>query len=121
MLLGNEILPRQLKEEHRIAEDTTGHTVVEQEMRVVGVLVGAEQFKGDLFIETFNGDSAELTRTLLPMGDAQGSFKVLSLSDFSCLSYLPHHTQSIHRLRRSSRLGVDVNHCRSRSGRGRYA
>ena len=43
-LLANRVELEQLTEEHRVAIDTTGLTVVRQGMRVVGVPVGTKQF-----------------------------------------------------------------------------
>ena len=71
-----------------MAIDTTGLTVVRQEMRVVGVPVGTEQFQRDFLPEAVNGEPAELVRALIPMGDAQASFQILRISAPSRLSYL---------------------------------
>ena len=67
--------------------DTTGLTVVRQEMRVVGVPVGSEQFQRDFLQEAINGEPAELVRVLVPMEDAQRSFQILRLSATSRLSH----------------------------------
>ena len=68
--------------------DTTGLTVVRQEMRIVGVPVGAEQFQRGFLQEAVNGEPAELVRALVPMKDAQVSFQILRLSATSHLSHL---------------------------------
>ena len=68
--------------------DSTGLTVVQQGMRVVGVPVGTGQLQRDSLQEAANGEPAELVRTLVPMGDAQVSFQVLHLSATPRLSHL---------------------------------
>ena len=68
--------------------DTTGLTVVQQGMRVVGVPVGTEQFQRDFLQEAVNEEPAELVRALVPMEDAQASFQILRLSATSRLSHL---------------------------------
>ena len=55
--------------------DTTGLTVVRQEMRIVGVPVGTEQFQRDFLQEAVNGEPAELVKALVPMEDAQANFR----------------------------------------------
>ena len=71
-----------------MAIDTTGLTVVRQEMRVVGVPVGTEQFQRDFLQEAVNEEPAELVRALVPMEDAQASFQILRLFATSRLSHL---------------------------------
>ena len=68
--------------------DTTELTVVQQEVRVAGVRVGTEQFQRDFLQEAVNGEPAELVRALVPMEDAQASFKILRLSATSSLLHL---------------------------------
>ena len=68
--------------------DTTGLTMVRQGMRVVGVIVGREQFQRDFLQEAVNGEPAELVRALVPMEDVQASFQILRLSATSRLSHL---------------------------------
>ena len=46
--------------------DTTGLAVVRQEMRVVGVPIGTEQFQRDFLQEAVNGEPVELVRALVP-------------------------------------------------------
>ena len=87
-LLADGVGPEQLTEEQRVAMDTTGLTVVRQEMRVVGVPVGTEQFQRDFLQEAVNGEQAELVRALVLMDDAQASFQILRLSATSRLSHL---------------------------------
>ena len=65
--------------------DTTGLTVVGQEMRAVGVPVGTEQFQRGFLQEVANGEPAELVRALVPMEDAQASFQIFRLSATSRL------------------------------------
>ena len=69
-----------LTKEQRVAMDTAGLTVVRQEMRVVGVPVGTEQFQRDFLQEAVNGEQDELVRALVPVEDAQASFQILRLS-----------------------------------------
>ena len=87
-LLAYGVRPEQLTEEQRVAMDTTELTVVRQGMRVVGVLVGTEQFQRDFLQEAVNGEPAELVRALVAMEDAQASFQILRLSAISRLSHL---------------------------------
>ena len=68
--------------------DTTELTVVRQEMRVVGVPVGTEQFERDFLQEAFSGEPAELVRVLVPMEDAQASFQILRISATSRIPHL---------------------------------
>ena len=68
--------------------DTTGLTVVRQEMRIVGVPVGTEQFQRDFLQEAVNGEPAELLKALVPMEDAQANFPILRPSATSRLSHL---------------------------------
>ena len=87
-LLADGVGPEQLTEGQRVAMDTTGLTVVQQGMRVVGVPVGTEQFQRDFLQEAVNGEPAELVRALVPMEDAHASFQILRLSATSRLSHL---------------------------------
>ena len=87
-LLADGVGPEQLTEEHRVAMDTTGLTVVRQGMRAVGVPVGTEQFQRDFLQEAVNGEPAELVRALVPMEDVHASFHILRLSATSRLSHL---------------------------------
>ena len=68
--------------------DSIGLTVVGQGMKVVGVPVGIEQFKQDFVKKAVNGELAEPVRTLVPIDDAQASFKLLRLPAVSRLSHL---------------------------------
>ena len=74
-LLADGVGPDQPTEEQRVAMDTTGLTVVRQGMRVVGASVGTELFQRDFSQEAVNGEPAELVRALVPMEDAQASFR----------------------------------------------
>ena len=65
-----------------------GLTVVQQGIRVVGVPVGIEQFQHNFLQEVVNGESAELVGALVPMEDAQASFRNLRLFATSRLSHL---------------------------------
>ena len=87
-LLADVVGPEKLTEEQRVAIDTTGLTVVRQGMRVVGVPVGTEQFQRYFLQEAVYGEPAELVRALVPMGDAQASFKILRLYATARLSHL---------------------------------
>ena len=87
-LLADAVGPEQLTEEQRVAMDTTGLTVFRQEIRVVGIPVGTEQFQRDFLQEAVNGEPAELVMALVPMEDAQASFQILGLSATSRLSHL---------------------------------
>ena len=68
--------------------DTTGLTVVQKGMKVVGVPVGTEQFQRDFLQEAVNGEPAEIVRALVWMEDAQASFQIWRLSAPSCLSHM---------------------------------
>ena len=87
-LLADGIGPEQLMEEQGVAMDTTGLALVRQRMRVAGEPVVTEQFQRDFLQEAVNGEPAELVRALVPMEDAQASFRILRLSATSRLSYL---------------------------------
>ena len=71
-----------------MAIDSTGLTVALQGMRVVGDPLGTEQFQRDFLQKAVNGEPAELLRALVPMEDAQASFKILRRSATSRLSHL---------------------------------
>ena len=115
-LLADGVGPEQLTEEQRVAMDTTGLTVVRQEMRVVGVPIGTEQFQRDFLQEAVSGEPAELVRALVPMEDAQASFQILpSICHFSPLTFASnspalHHVPSCSKLRRFGGVGVGVYH-----------
>ena len=87
-LLADGVGREQLTEEQRVAIDTTGLAVIRQEMRIVGVPVGTEQFQRGFLQEAVNGEPAELVKTLVPMEDAQANFPILHLSATSRLSHL---------------------------------
>ena len=74
-LLADGVGPEQLTEEQRVAMDPTGLTVVRQRMRVLGVPFGTELFQRDFLQEAVNGEPAELVRALVPMENAQTSFR----------------------------------------------
>ena len=88
VLLADGVGPEQLTEEQRVAMGTTGLTLVQQGMGVVGVPVRTEQFQRDFLQKAVNGEPAELVRALVPREDAQASFQILRLSVTSRLSHL---------------------------------
>ena len=63
------VRPEHLADEQRTAIDGTGLTVVRQGMRAVGVPVGIDHFKRDFLQEVLNGETVELVRARVPMGD----------------------------------------------------
>ena len=99
-----------------MALDTTGLTVVQQGMRVVGIRVETEQFQCDFLQEAVNGEPAELVRALVPMEDAQARFQIFaSICHFLPLTFASnspalHHVPSGSKLRRFCGVGVGVYH-----------
>ena len=99
-LLADGVGPEQLTEEQRVSMDIVGITVVRQQMRVVGVSVGTEQFHCDFLQEAVHGEPAELVRALVPMED-----------DHICSEHFRlHHMPSCRKLRRFGGVGVGVYH-----------
>ena len=68
--------------------DDTGLTVVLQGVRVVGVPVATKDFKRDFLQELVDEEPAELETVLIPMQDAQASFRIFCILTPSRLSHL---------------------------------
>lgn len=60
--------------------DSIGLTGVGQGIRVIGVLMGTEEFKREFAEELDNGEPFRLARVLVPINNAQLSSQILRLS-----------------------------------------